>query len=158
MLNLKRSLCRGLVRFFAAIRQAGLISDKKYEFTSNQRIFEKRFELFSGIQQPPPLGYEDYISGSDFSKVPQSDLLTSTADSFRFSKSMIDRLLVQVPLIDPDYLPVELEELRQLTKVCIGNSIYLQRLMQMIKGNGESKARVTIDTKTNGQFCTIKIE
>mmetsp|Transcript_23414 Transcript_23414/g.55166 ORF Transcript_23414/g.55166 Transcript_23414/m.55166 type:complete len:803 (-) Transcript_23414:934-3342(-) len=158
MLNLKRSLCRGLVRFFAAIRQAGLISEKKYEFTSNQRIFEKRFELFSGIQQPPPLGYEDYISGSDFSKVPQSDLLTSTADSFRFSKSMIDRLLVQVPLIDPDYLPVELEELRQLTKVCIGNSIYLQRLMQMIKGNGESKARVTIDTETNGQFCTIKIE
>eukprot|EP00536_Pseudo-nitzschia_multiseries_P013959 jgi/Psemu1/310418/fgenesh1_kg.636_\ len=157
LLNLKRTLCRGLVRFFAAMRQAGLISEKAYEFTSKQRIFEKRFELFSCIQQPPQLSYEDYLSGSDFSKVPQTDLLASTADSFRLSKSMVDRLLAQVPLIDADYLPVQVEELRQLAKVCVGNSIYLQRLIQMIKGNEESKAQVTIDTHTNGQFCTIKI-
>uniref|UniRef100_A0A6U9WSR9 Uncharacterized protein n=1 Tax=Pseudo-nitzschia australis TaxID=44445 RepID=A0A6U9WSR9_9STRA len=158
LLNLKRSMCRGLVRFFAVVRQAGLIPEKKYEFTTNERIFEKRFELFSSIQQPPPLSYEDYLSGSDFSKVPQSDLIASTADSFLLSKSMIDRLLSQVPLIDPDFLSVQEEELRQLAKVCVGNSIYLQKLIQVIKEKGESKARVTIDTNTNRQFCTIKIE
>jgi hypothetical protein len=158
LFNVKRSISRGLVRFFAAVRQARITPEKRYEFTTNQRIFEKRFEVFLGIQQPPPLSYEDYMKGSDFSKVTQKDLLASTADSFRLSKSTIDRLLVQIPLIDPDYLPAKEEELRQLAKVCVGNSIYIQKLMQLIHGKEESNARVTIDTTTNCEFCTIKIE
>lgn len=158
LFNAKRTISRGLVRFFATVRQAGIIPEKEYEFTTYQRIFEKRFEVFSGIQQPPPLSYEDYMNGSDFSKVTQRDLLASTADAFRLSKSMIDRLLVQIPLIDPDYLPAKQEELRQLIKVCVGNSIYLQKLMQVIHRKEESKARVAIDTTTNSEFCTIKIE
>jgi len=158
ILNVKRSISRGLVRFFAAVRQAGITPEKQYEFTTNRRIFEKRFEVFSGIQQPPPLSYEDYTKGSDFSKVTQKDLLSSTADSFRLSKSMLDRLLIQIPLIDPDYLPAKEEEVRQLSKVCVGNSIYLQKLMQVIREKEESKARVTIDTTSNCEFCTIKIE
>lgn len=158
LLNVKRSMCRGLVRFFAAVRQAGIVPGKEYEFTSNQRIFEKRFEIFSTVQQPPPLTYDDFRSGSDFSKVPQKDLLASTADSFRLSKSMIDRLISQSSLVHPNYLPTRQEELRQLAKVCLGNSIYLQKLIKEIEETGETKARVTIDTKTNKQFCTIKIE
>ena len=158
LFNVKRSISRGLVRFFAAVRQAGINPEKRYEFTTNQRIFEKRFEVFLGIQQPPPLSYDDYMKGSDFSKVTQKDLLASTADSFRLSKSMIDRLLVQIPLIDPDYLPAKEEELRQLAKVCVGNSIYVQKLMQVIHGKEQSEARVTIDTTANCEFCTIKIE
>eukprot|EP00531_Pseudo-nitzschia_arenysensis_P009546 CAMPEP_0116154340 /NCGR_PEP_ID=MMETSP0329-20121206/21729_1 /TAXON_ID=697910 /ORGANISM="Pseudo-nitzschia arenysensis, Strain B593" /LENGTH=716 /DNA_ID=CAMNT_0003651315 /DNA_START=206 /DNA_END=2353 /DNA_ORIENTATION=+ len=144
--NAKRTMSRGLVRFFAALRQAGIVTEKQYEFTTYKRIFEKRFEVFVGIQQPPPLTYEDYVKGSDFSKVTQKDLLASTADAFRLGKSMIDRLLVQVPLMDPDYLPAKKEELQQLNKVCLGNSIYLQKLMQIIHRKEESKARVTIDT------------
>merc|ERR1711935_592281 len=158
ILNVKRSISRGLVRFFAAVRQAGITPGKQYEFTTNRRIFEKRFEVFSGIQQPPPLSYEDYTKGSDFSKVTQKDLLSSTADSFRLSKSMLDRLLIQIPLIDPDYLPAKEEEVRQLSKVCVGNSIYLQKLMQVIHGKEETKVRVTINTTSNCEFCTIKIE
>ena len=157
LFNVKRSLSRGLVRFFAAVRQAGIISEKQYEFTTNKRIFEKRFEVFSGIQQPPPLSYDDYIKGSDFSKVTQKDLLASTVDSFRLSKSIIDRLLAQIPLLDPDYLPAKEEELRELAKVCIGNSIYLQRLIQIIHDKEESRARIQIDTTTNSEFCTIMI-
>jgi len=157
LFNVKRSMCRGLVRFFAAVRQAGITPELQYEFTTNQRIFEKRFEVFSGIIQPPPLGYEDYLKGSDFSKVSQRDLLASTGDSFRMSKSMIERLLTQIPLIDPNYLPAQEAELKQLAKVCVGNSIYLQKLIQVIDGKGESEARIAIDTTTNSEFCTIKI-
>jgi hypothetical protein len=158
LFNVKRSISRGLVRFFAAVRQAGINFEKQYEFTTNQRIFEKRFEIFSGIQQPPPLSYDDYMKGSDFSKVTQKDLLASTADSFRLSKSMIDRLLLQIPLIDPYYLPAKEEELRKLMKVCVGNSIYVQKLMQVIQRKEVTKARVAIDTTANSEFCTIKIE
>jgi hypothetical protein len=157
LLNLKRGLCRGLVRFFAAIRQAGLIQERKYEFTSNERIFEKRFEAFAGIQQPPPLSYEDYLKGSDFSKVSQKDLLSSTVDCFTMSKSMVDRLLTQIQLMDPNYLPIREHELNQLAKVCIGNSIYLQKLLQVIDSGGKPKPRVVVDLKTHNQFCTIKI-
>ncbi|VEU35220.1 unnamed protein product [Pseudo-nitzschia multistriata] len=158
LLTLKRNMCRGMVRFFAAVRQAGLVPEKKYEFTTSQRIFEKRFELFSCIQQPPPLSYEDYLSGSDFSKVSQGDLWASTADSFRLSRSIIERLLAQIPLIDPDYSAVKEEELRQLAKVCVGNSIYLQKMIQAVNGKGESMPKIKIDNKTNRQFCMIKIE
>lgn len=158
LFNAKRSISRGLVRFLAAVRQAGITPEKRYDFTTSQRIFEKRFEVFSGIQQPPPLSYDDYVKGSDFSKVTQRDLLTSTAESFRLSKSIIDRLLVQIPLIDPDYLPAQKMELQQLNKVCVGNSIYLQKLMQVIQSKEESKTRVAIDTTTNFEFCTIRIE
>ena len=158
LLNVKRNLCRGLVRFFAALRQAGLIKETFYEFTTNRRIFEMRFEIFAAIQQPPSLSYDDYMKGSDFSEVSQKDLLASTADTFRLTKGMIDRLLVQIPGIDSNYLPAQEEELRQLAKVCVGNSIYLQKLIRIIEGKGESKARVTIDTKTSNQFCTIKID
>lgn len=158
LLNLKRGLCRGLVRFFAAVRQAGLIQERKYEFTSNERIFEKRFEAFAGIQQPPPLNYEDYVKGSDFSKVTQKDLLSSTAECFTMSKSMVDRLLTQIQLIDSNYLPIQVDELNQLAKVCIGNSIYLQKLQQVIDiGGGKAKPKVVLDLKTHNQFCTIKI-
>eukprot|EP00539_Tryblionella_compressa_P001162 CAMPEP_0178733116 /NCGR_PEP_ID=MMETSP0744-20121128/622_1 /TAXON_ID=913974 /ORGANISM="Nitzschia punctata, Strain CCMP561" /LENGTH=225 /DNA_ID=CAMNT_0020385275 /DNA_START=183 /DNA_END=860 /DNA_ORIENTATION=- len=156
LLNVKRGLCRGLVRFFAALKQAGLVQENEYEFTSNQRIFEKRYEPFAAIQQPPPLSYDDYLKGSDFSKVPQKDLLASTSECFNVSKSMIEKLLAQIPTTDPSYLPIQEDELRQLAKVCVGNSIYLQKLKQII-GEGTTKASVSIDVNTNKQFCTIKI-
>ena len=157
LLNIKRGLCRGLVRFFAAIKQAGLVKEDHYEFTSNRHIFDKRYEPFLVIQQPPPLGYDDYLKGSDFSKVSQQDLLTSTSECFTVSKSMIEKLLSQITTIDPNYLPVTEDELRQLVKVCVGNTIYLHKMKQVIESNGEVKASVSIDVKTNKQFCTIKI-
>lgn len=158
LFNAKRTISRGLVRFFAAVRQAGIIQEKQYEFTTYKRIFEKRFEVFSGIHQPPPLSYEDYMKGSDFSKVAQRDLLASTADAFRLSKSMIDRLLLMIPNINPDFLPAKEDELRQLNKICVGNSIYLQKLMQAIQRKEEAGTRVAIDMAANSEFCTIKIE
>ena len=158
LFNAKRTISRGLVRFFAAVRQAGIIEAKQYEFTTYKRIFEKRFEVFSGIQQPPPLSYEDYMKGSDFSKVSQRDLLASTADAFRLSKSMIDRLLLTIPTVDPDFLPAKEDELKQLNKICVGNSIYLQKLVQAIQRKEEAGTKVAIDMTTNSEFCTIKIE
>lgn len=157
LLNVKRGLCRGLVRFFAATRQAGISTERRYEFTSNDRIFEKRFEGFAAILQPPPLSYEDYEKGSDFSNVSQKDLLLSTADCFNTSKSMVDRLLTQRHLIDANYLPIQADELHKLSKVCLGNSIYLQKLKQIIDSGENAKPSVVLDMKTHTQFCTIKI-
>jgi len=158
LLNVKRSMCRGLVRFFAVIRQAGLVQETYYEFTTNRRIFEMRFEVFAAIQQPPPLTFDDYIKGSDFSEVSQKDLLASTGETFRLAKTMIDQLLAQISVIDTNYLPAQEEELRKLAKVCVGNSIYLQKLINTIDGKEDSKTRVTVDTKTSIQFCTIKMD
>jgi hypothetical protein len=155
--NAKRYLCRGLVRFFSALDKAGLIKHLTYEFTTNENIFQKRFEPFVGIHQPPLLSYHDFELGSDASKLRQEDIVAASSESFSVSKSMLDKALVHMEKLDPDYLAMPVEEIRQLSKVCVGNSIYLQRLLQVSKGNGNPKASVMIDTKTHKQYCTIKI-
>jgi hypothetical protein len=158
LLNIERGLCRGLVRFFAALKQAGLVKEEKYEFTSNRHIFAKRFEPFLCIIQPPPLSYDDYLKGSDFSKVSQQDLIASTSECFSVSKSMIEKLLAQIPLIDPIYLPATEDELRQLVKICVGNTIYLHKLKQVVEGaRGKVTNCVSIDVETNKRFCIVKI-
>ena len=184
LLNLKRNLCRGSVRvgqktlivcpsrvspslsltfcrllqFLAALHQAGLVERKDFEFTPLRRIFEKRFEAFAAIPQPPPLSYDDYLQGSDFSKVSQNELLASTSECFSASKSMVDKLLAQQSTIDKDYLSMQEAELRRLAKVCIGNSVYVQKLKQKVDENtGKADATVDIDVDTHNQFCTVKI-
>lgn len=158
LVNVKQSLCKGLVRFFAAVRQAGIVQENCYEFTTNQRIFEMRFEVFANIQQPPPLSFEDYLKGSDFSQIHQKELLETAGDMFSFTKSLIDQLLKKISFIDSDYLPAKEEDIRQLAKVCVGNSVYLRKLERIVDSKEESQARITIDTKASKQFCTIKID
>jgi hypothetical protein len=70
---------------------------------------------------------------------------------------MIETLLSQIATIDPNYAAVTEDELRQLVKVCVGNTIYLHKLKQVVESNGDVQASVSIDVKTNKQFCTIKI-
>ena len=43
-------------------------------------------------------------------------------------------------------------------KICVGNSIYLQKLMQAIQRKEEAGTRIAIDMTANSEFCTIKIE
>ena len=64
--------------------------------TTYQIRFKKRFELFYQVKQPPPLSYDDYEKGSDFSCVSQNDLLASSADSFRAGKAAVDKVLSQL--------------------------------------------------------------
>ena len=146
-----------LPKFVAAINQAGLVKEQEFEFTSKERIFEKRFEAFAPIQQPPPLFYDDFLQGSDFSKVPQSDLLASTSECFNVSKSMVDKLLSQLSSLDAVFISVQEADLRCLAKVCIGNSVYLQKLRQTVQSNGKASVGVSFDLDTHGEFCTIKL-
>lgn len=156
LLNAKRFLCRGLVRFFAALNQAGLVIESTYDFTSNEMMYQKRFEPFIGIHQPPLLTYDDFVKGSDFTKLTQDNLVSASSDSFGVSKSLIDQAMVHITKVDSDFLPVQVQEMKQLSKVCVGNSIYLQRLKQLTAG-GKTDAKVTVDTSTHKQFCTIKL-
>jgi hypothetical protein len=112
-----------LLQFLAALNQAGLVKEKNYKFTSKERIFQKQFEAFEGIQQPPLLLYDDYVQGSDSSKVAQNDLLISTSECFNVSKMMVNKLLSQMPGINNDYIPMQDNELRRLAKVCKINSV-----------------------------------
>lgn len=134
------------------------MKEKTYEFTPQERIFQKRFEAFAAIQQPPPLSYDDYLQGSDFSKVSQIDLINSTAECFNTSKTIVDKLLSQASEVDEDFLPIQESELRQLAKVFIGNSVYVLKLRQKVENNnGKADISVEVDLDTHSQFCTIKI-
>ena len=159
--NMKRVMCRGLVRFFAALRQGGLIEEKKYEFTSERKIFDKRFEIFSVIQQPPPLSYDDFMKGTDFENITSQDLIASTEECFMAGKSFVDRMAQLAPTIDVDFLTVKPEELNRIGKVCFGNKIYIQKLKQIIlekKDGVNHSASVSIDNKAHSQYCTLVVK
>eukprot|EP00978_Attheya_sp_CCMP212_P003630 scaffold7608_cov67-Attheya_sp.AAC.4 len=118
LLGVRRNICRGLVRFIAALSQAGLVTPPQYEFTSHEQRFRKRFELFTRINQPPALTYADFLKGSDCSGVSPSDLLASVSECFKASKTMLDKILVQIEnAIDIKFLPVTKQEATNLVKI-----------------------------------------
>merc|ERR1712176_116659 len=64
---LRRNLCRGLVRYLAALRKCGLLIDPPKSaslFTTDEMRFKKRFGAFAEIPQPRCLEYNDYLKGS----------------------------------------------------------------------------------------------
>ena len=141
----------------AAANQAGLVKDVEYEFTSKERVFEKRFEVFQVMAQPPPLTYADYLEGSDFSKVNQNELLKSASDCFKASKTMVDKLEEQLKGIDADFVSAGEADLRLLAKISVGNTVYLAKLTQSVAQNGKTSGELSIDMEPSVQFCTIKI-
>jgi hypothetical protein len=157
LLGLKRMLCSGILRFIAALRQAEILKDKTFEFTTFQKIFEKRFEVYQNVRQPPPLSYEDYLRGSDFSRVSKADLLQSTLDLFQACKATVEKMLEALSLLDPLYAPITETEARALLKVCVGNIVYLHRLQQIVKSPRQDHVAVVFDFASHDEFCTIKL-
>lgn len=145
-------------QFIASLNQAKMVKPESYEFTSHDQRFQKRFEPFGAIVQPPPLTYDDFRTGSDFRSVPQSDLLSSTSECFKKCKSMLDKISSHAGEIDSKFLPLPDEYIRGLTKVCVGNSVFLMKLTQQVRGDGTAKGKVSFDFAANTQFCTIKID
>mmetsp|Transcript_26275 Transcript_26275/g.47654 ORF Transcript_26275/g.47654 Transcript_26275/m.47654 type:complete len:608 (-) Transcript_26275:185-2008(-) len=174
-LLLHRNLCRGLVRYIAALRQAELLCDPPASitmFTTHQKRFEKRFEAFSTLYQPPSLSYEDYVRGSDFSSVQSKDLLSSSTDCFRSGKGIVDWLLNVVVVESCDgstidktdkrkdddlYISIRREEIMALAKVCVTNSLFLHKLASAKAGQKNASTSVAVEFKAHKQYCTISI-
>jgi hypothetical protein len=145
------------VQFIASLCQAELLAPESYEFTSHEIRFAKRFQPFACVGTPAPLAYRDFLVGSDFTNVKQADLLAATADSFTSAKATVDRLLTKYKQLDPNNCPVTEEELRNLAKVCVGNSIYVMKLTRDVNGEGTASGMVKFDFDANPEFCIIKI-
>lgn len=177
-LLLHRNLCRGLVRYIAALRQAEVLPEPPVSltmFTTHQRRFEKRFEAFGALPQPPHLSFDDYVRGSDFSAVQSKDLLASAAECFRSGKSVVDWLLdvvvpesVDVSTInaaekrrdDDLYISIRREEIMAFAKVCVGNSLFLHKLTSVLAAAGQSSggSKVSLEFKAHKQYCTLSIK
>lgn len=170
IITLRRSLCRGMVRIIAALRQAKLLKEPLATmtfFTNHERRFEKRFEVFSQLPQPPSLSYDDFKKGSDFSAVNSKDLIASAMDCFRTGKSAVDRLLEVILPSDTDIVPViteqrknddlyvsiRREEVMALAKVCVSNSLFLIKLDKSMGGQ-KAKEMVTLVFDAHKEFCT----
>ena len=134
-----------------------MVSKQTFEFTSFEKRFQKQFEPFLVIAQPPPLSYDDFREGSDFSNVTQGDLLSSTSECFKKCKGMVENISNHIDAIDKKFVALNKKELLGLTKVCVGNSVFLMKLTQQVRGDGKAKGKVEFDFENNKQFCTIKI-
>lgn len=119
--------------------------------------FHKQFEPFFVIKQPPLLTYDDFLNGSDFSNVSQSDLLLSASDCFKKCKAVVDNVSKQISAMDGRLSPLDKNELLGLAKVCVGNSVFLMKLTQKISSGDIGKEKVEFDFESTSQFCTVKI-
>jgi Mak10 subunit, NatC N(alpha)-terminal acetyltransferase len=167
VIALKRNLCRKTIQYMAVLSQAGVLEEKQFEFTSLEHIFVKRFEVFQKMQQPPPLTYDHYLEGMNFSNVSIMDLIPAVSDGFQHCRAAIEHLLSDITdqKLDSTFLSMNEADLRSLIKVCVGNTVYVQRMKQLVEramvhgGNGlPVKAKIRFDFESNNQFCIIKVE
>ena len=126
-----------------------------YRFTSSRRIFDKRFEAFDGIPQPPRLSHDDYLQGSDSTEATHLELLLSASETFKNAKSVLDQLLIILddtqrngPL---NFAHVTRDQVLSLVKVSISNSLFLLKL----KSRSDS-SKVAFDFTLNAHFCVFK--
>jgi hypothetical protein len=172
-LTIHRYLCRGIVRYIAALRQAGLLSEPPPSitmFTTHQTRFEKRFESFATLPQPQNLSYEDYVrslEGVDFKEC-YEDLVQSAGECFRSCKGVIERLLQVVVAetsdVDIDitkkrrnddlYISVRREEAMALAKVCVANSLFLYKLSM----SAAKVSEVSLEFTAHKEYCTLNLK
>jgi hypothetical protein len=155
VIELKRTLCRGLVRFFVCLRKDGCLVPPTFEFTSLRQMFEKRFESFLSIRHPPPLTYDDYLAGADSTGIPAHIMLKSTAELFQAAKSQAESILSEMCAVDAYFAPIQEAEVRALRKVSVGNAVYLMKLQQQRAGS--VRHQVAFDFDDHKEFCTIKL-
>lgn len=170
--TLHRSLCRGMVRLIAALRQAKMLKDPPASmtlFTTHRKRFERRFEVFGNLPQPPSLSFDDYETGSDFSAVNGRDLIASARDCFRMGKSVVDRLLdVILPCDTPAalsgieqrkdddlFVSIRREEIMALAKVCVSNSLFLLKLETALEGLKPAEEISSLTFDTHKAYCTV---
>jgi len=128
--------------------------------------------VFSDIPQPPPLSYNDYKQGSDYSSVKSKDLLSSASECFRSAKGIIDWLLEVIVSDKVDdttsaekrsdddiYIPIHREEVMSLAKVCVTNSLFLLKLSSVVGAeNNVGSSSVSLEYKINKMYCTFAFQ
>jgi Mak10 subunit, NatC N(alpha)-terminal acetyltransferase len=167
VIAVKRNMCRKTIQFLAGLTQVGILRPAaSFEFTSWPRIFANRFEVFAAMRQPPPLTFADFQQGTDFSAISSNDLLHSVTEGFQYCRTFLEHILAELVatndqqgqlLIDPMYAPVTEAELRSLIKVCLGNSIYVQKVHQLVASGDTAQAKAVCDFGSHEQFCIIKV-
>ena len=161
VIALKRNMCRKTMQFRAALMQVGILQEQQFEFTSLERIFEKRFEIFQYIRQPPPLSYAHFLEGNDASLVQPNELLQTVSEGFQYCRTSIEQMLNDISKykMDPMFCPVSEGELRALLKVCVGNAVYVEKLRQLLANGNESLSTtaVTLDFGKHAQFCVFTV-
>mmetsp|Transcript_51875 Transcript_51875/g.60640 ORF Transcript_51875/g.60640 Transcript_51875/m.60640 type:complete len:862 (-) Transcript_51875:63-2648(-) len=155
LLTLRRQLCRGIFRFIIILYQARCLIQPKFEFTSHRIRFMKRFQSFAKISQPPPLTYDDFLKGSDFSALKRSELLLSATESFRFGKTIVDKISATVSSFSEEFSPIRKVELKGLLRTVVVNSLNLHKLSQI--EDSSANLKVELDFSINSLFCTFNI-
>lgn len=154
----KRLMSKGIVRFVVAIRKAGFFKFPDYDFTSRQAIFENRFAVFASVRHPPALSYQDYLDGSDSTGVTVKDLCMAATEAFKSCRQLVEALLREIGQCSLPYAPVQEQEARSLLKVCVGNSVYVLKLLQLATSEDQpDKVRVDFDYDAHKEFCILKI-
>jgi len=160
ILEMRRTKCRGIVRFISALNQAEILTPPTYAFTTHEICFQKCFHSFRSIHQPRPLTFDDFQAGSDFSSVTPKDLLASTTGCFKTCRAIVDVILKQhLTTIEPVYSAIRREEALSLVKVCVGNSLFLHKLCQVVEEGGGNVAsqKASFNFKTHNHFCSITL-
>jgi len=160
ILEMRRTKCRGIVRFISALNQAEIVTPPTYAFTTHEICFQKRFHSFRTIHQPRLLTFDDFQAGSDFSSVTPKDLLASTTGCFKTCRAIVDVILKQhLTTIEPVYSAIRREEALSLVKVCVGNSLFLHKLSQVVEegGGNVSSHKASFNFKTHNHFCSITL-
>lgn len=140
--------------------QNNAISKPNYEFTTTKKIFHKRFECFHQFNQPPPLSYDDFQKGTDFSSVSSNDLIASATDCFKTCRSALDEMTKKLDNDDNRFAAnygMNREEIKKVTKVCIANSLALLKLSQSITRGDIGSCKIEFDFTTHKQYCSINV-
>ncbi len=121
------------------------------------------------MPQPPKLTYDDFRKGTDFSVISSKTIISSSQECFTQCKNLLNIMRTdgEKGRVEDEYKCMGDANITQMTKVCVGNSLYLLKLSNAIaKGDiGDSgsssseKGRnpLTLDFKSHMQFCTIQL-
>ena len=66
-------------------------------------------------------------------------------------------MIALLPSLDSNYLSMSKEELNQVAKVCVGNSVYVQKMKQLVTAKDAKVDTVDFDFDSNKEFCTVKL-
>ena len=157
-----------IIQFLCGLEQAGMVLSKppNHEFTSNEINFQKRFESFYQIHQPPVLRYDDFVQGSDYSSIDAKLLISSTMDLFKDCRVQWTKLkkMLEDKTIEMDYSCITMDDINNGIKVCVTNSLHLLKLSKFIleKKEGDnlpvvSKNAVTFQFDIDAHYCCIHV-